>query len=359
MSKTGSLAAAPPAPTHAKAATALFPLLARLVRAEDLSEPEAAGLFRALTDFGAPAAQIAGALAALTAKGATDMELAGLVRAQRELTLKIKTRAKIVCEIAGTGGSAAKTFNVSTAAALVAAGAGLVVAKQASRAFMSATGSADVLGALGVRIASEPEVAQTCLSGAGICVMFAPKFHPAERHLADVRRALGLPTALDFLGLLANPAAPARQLLGVADPSRLEELAATVARLGTERTWLVHGADGLDELTIAGETHVREVTKNKVREFRLAPEDFKLPRGATGHLRAASPDASADIIREVLGSRRRDEARALVVINAAAALLVGGLADDPIHAARLAEQSIDSGQAQNRLERLTQTTNRK
>ena len=359
MSKTGWLAEAPPAPTNAKAATALFPFLARLVRGENLSENEGAELFRALTDFGAPSAQIAGALAALTAKGATVEEMTGLARAMRELTPKIKTRAKTTVEIAGTGGSAAKTFNVSTAAALVAAGAGLVVAKQSNRAFASPTGSADALDRLGVRIASEPEIAQTCLSGAGICVMFAPKFHPAERHLADVRRALGLRTALDALGILANPAAPPRQLIGVADLPSLDRLGRTVARLGTERTWLVRGADGLDELTIAGETDVREVVKNKLREFRLAPEDFKIPRGRIAPLRAGTPDESAAIIREVLSSRRRDEARALVVINAAAALIVGGLTENPIHAARLAEQSIDSGQAQNRLERLMQTTNRK
>jgi anthranilate phosphoribosyltransferase len=359
MSKTEWLLAAPVAPTNGKADTPLFPYLSRLIRGEDFSSVEAADFFRALTDINANPPQIAGALTALTAKGETPAELAGMARVMREQAIKIKTRQKNLIDIAGTGSSPAKTFNVSTAAACVAAGAGLTVATHGNRAVASTTGSADVLTRLGVKISCEPEVAQAGLSGAGICFMFAPKFHPALRRVGDVRRALGIRTALNLLGVLVNPAAAPRQLIGVWHPSLLRTIAEALALLGTKRAWIVHGTDGLDEITMAAETLVAEVAGDEIREFRLRPEDFKLTRGPIDHLRVNSPEESAKIIREVLSSKRRDEARSLVVINAAAAILLAGLAADPSHAARLAEQSIDSGQAQNKLDRLVQTTNKK
>jgi len=224
---------------------------------------------------------------------------------------------------------------------------------------MSDTGSADVLAKLGVKVTSEPEVAQISLNGAGICFMFAPKFHPSLRRVGDIRRALGIRTSLNLLGVLANPAGAPKQLIGVWHPSLLEPMAQALAVLGTEKAWVVHGSDGLDEITLADETFVVEVVKNEVREFRIAPEDFKLQRGEIEHLKVETPDESAQMIRDVLSSKRRDEARSLVVLNAAAALIVGGITTEPIHAARLAEQSIDSGQAQNKLDRLIQTTNKR
>ncbi len=359
MSKTEWLQSAPLSATNSKADTKLFPFLIRLMRGEDFSADEAADFFRAMTDFNANPAQIAGALVALTAKGETFTELAGMARVVREQAVKINTRQKNLIDIGGTGASAAKTFNVSTAAAFVAAGAGLSVAKHSNRGVMSKTGSADVLSKLGVKVSGETEVAQTCLNGAGICVMFAPKFHPTLRRLGDIRRNLGIRSCLNLLGVLSNPASAPKQLVGVWHASLFEPMAQALALLGTESAWVVHGSDGLDELTITGETYVAEVFGNKIREFRIAPEDFGLQRGKIEHLRAETAEESAKIIQEVLGSRRRDEARSLIVINAAAALVVGGIARDPVHAARLAEQSIDSGQAQNKLERLIQTTNKK
>lgn len=359
MSKTEWLAAAPASATNSKADTPLFPFLVRLIRGEDLSQNEAAEFFRALTDANANPAQIAGCLAALTAKGETFEELAGMARVMRAQAVKISTRQKNFVDVAGTGSSPAKTFNVSTAAALVAAGAGLTIAKHASRAVMSASGSADVLGKLGVKISGEPQTAQVCLNGAGICFMFAPKFHPSLRRVGDIRRALGIRTGLNLLGVLSNPANAPRQLVGVWHQSLVEPMAQTLALLGTEKAWIVHGADGLDEITLAGETMVAEVSGSKLRMFKLAPEDFKLQRGDISHLKTAGAEQSAKIIREVLSSKRRDEARSLIVLNAAAALLIGGVAKEPIQAARLAEQSIDSGQAQNKLERLVQTTNKR
>ena len=358
MPKTDWLMSAPTFATNPKAETPLYPFVVRLIRGEKLSMDEASEFFRALTDANANPAQIAGALVAMTAKGETPEELAGMARVMREKAFKIKSRAKNLIDISGTGASAAKTFNVSTAAAIVAAGAGLTVAKQISRAGLSKTGSADAIGKLGINISAEPNVAQACLSGAGICFMFAPKFHPYLRHAGDVRRNLGIRTCLNLLGVLSNPANPAKQLIGVWHPSLMDLIVKSLALLKTERAWVVSGADGLDEVTLAGETFVAEVNKGKIRNFKISPEDFGMQRAEIRHLKAKSPDESAKIIRDILESKRRDEARLLVVINAAAALLVGGLATQPMQAARLAEQSIDSGAARIKLDRLLQTTNK-
>ncbi|CAN5221998.1 anthranilate phosphoribosyltransferase [soil metagenome] len=358
MPKTDWLLAAPMSATNSKADTPLYPYLARLIRGEDLSLDESADFFRVLIARNANPAQIAGALSALTAKGETFEELAGMAGVMREKTLKITTRQKNFIDLAGTGLSSAKTFNVSTAAAFVAAGAGLTVAKHASRAGMSKTGSADVLDKLGVKVSGELEIAQACLNGAGICFMFAPKFHPALRRVGDVRSSLGIRTCLNLLGVLSNPASAPKQLIGVWHPTLVEPMAQALALLGTEKAWVVHGSDGLDEITLTGETFVAEVSNGKVKTFDISPEDFGFQRGEIKHLKAKTPDQSADIIKEVLASKRRDEARSLVVMNAAAALVIGGITKEPMHAARLAEQSIDSHSAQVKLERLIQTTNR-
>lgn len=359
MSKTEWLLSAPVSPTNKKADTPLYGFLVRLMRGEDLPETEAAEFFRILTEQTSNPAQIAGSLVALTAKGETFEELAGMARTMREQALKISTRHKNFIDMLGTGSSAAKTFNVSTAAALVAAGAGLPVAKHTSRGVMSQTGSADVLGKLGVKVTVEPAISQACLNGAGICFMFAPKFHPNLRRVGDIRRSLGIRTCLNLLGVLSNPANAPKQLIGVWHPSLLEPMAKSLALLGTERAWVVHGADGLDEVTLANETFVAEVSGGKIRTFKLSPEDFGIQRGKIEHLKTETPDQSAKIIREVLESNRRDEARSLTVLNAAAALIIGGIAKEPMHAARLAEQSIDSGSARIKLERLVQTTSKK
>lgn len=359
MPKTEWLAAAPMnAPASSKADTPLHPYLARLMRGENLSFKDAAKFFDALTDETANPAQIAGALVALAAKGETSEELAGMAKSMRAQAVNIKSRHKNFIDTAGTGSGQTKTFNVSTAAAFVIAGAGLPVAKHGNRAVTSNTGSADVLEKLGVKVSAEPEVEQTCLNGAGICFMFAPKFHPSLRRVGDIRRNLGVRTTLNLLGPLSNPAKAPKQIIGVWHKSLVEPMAQALSLLGADRAWVFHGADGLDEITLTRESFVAEVVKDKVRLFTIEPENFGLKRGKISHLKAATPDESAKIIKEILASRRRDEARSLVVMNAAAALVVGGIAKDPMHGARLAEQSIDSGQAQNKLERLIQTTNK-
>lgn len=357
-SKTAWLLSAPLSATNAKADTALFPFLARLMRGDDLSMAEAADFFRAMTGGQVGSIQIAAALTALTAKGETHEELAGIASVMREAAIKIRSPKNAV-DIGGTGSSAAKTFNISTAAALVAAGAGQIVAKQCNRGITSKAGSADVLGELGVKVANEPEIAQASLSGAGLSFLFAPKFHPALTRLADTRGRLGIRTCLNLLGLLANPASPSRQVIGVWHQSLIEPVARALSLLKPDLAWVVHGEDGLDEITLKGKTFVAAVRGSEVRPYTISPTDFALKAAKIEHLKTNSAKESAAIIRDVLSSKRRDEARSLIVLNAAAAIFVGGLAKDPMHAARLAEQSIDSGMAQNKLERLIQVTNKR
>ena len=356
--KSDWLLSAPLSATNAKAETPLFPYLARLIRGEDLTMGEAEEFFRSLTDPGIGSIQIAAALAALTTKGETFEELAGMANVARSLAVKIKSQKKAV-DIAGTGSSSAKTFNVSTAAALVAAGAGLTVAKQSNRAVTSKTGSADVLSELGAKPAVETSVAQTSLNGIGLSFFLSPKFHPELRRIADVRGRLGIRTCLNVLGLLSNPVNVSGQLIGVWHRSLVEPVAKALALLKAENAWVVYGFDGLDEVTLSGKTLVGEVKNGQARAITVSPSDFGIKAGQIKHLKTNSPKTSAEIIRDVLASRRRDEARSLVVLNAAAALVVGGVAKDPMQAARLAEQSIDSGMAQNKLDRLIQVTNKK
>jgi len=358
--KTEWLLAAPPTATNSRADTPLYPFINRLVRGEDLSIEEAAEFFRVLTGTNTYPQQIAGALVALTAKGETYPELAGMAGVMRSQAYKISTRQANFIDTTGTGSSgAAKTFNVSTASALVVAGAGLTVAKQVNRAVTSGTGSADVLEKLGVKVTGEPEVAQACLNGAGLCFMFSPKFHPTVKRAAMIRSNLGIRSCLNLLGVLSNPAKAPKQIVGVWHQSLVEPMAQALLLLKTKHAWVVHGEDGLDELTLAGETLISEVSEGKVRQFKITPKDFGLQRGSVAHLKAETPEQSAKIISEVFSGKRRDEARSLIILNAAAALLVGGLGDSPTHAARLAEQCIDSGQAQNKLARLIQTTNKR
>jgi anthranilate phosphoribosyltransferase len=353
MAKSQWLMATPLAATNAKANTPLFPFLARLMRGENLSAPEAAKFFQALTDPATGSNQIAAALTALTAKGETHDEIAGMASVMRALAEKVKA-PKFAVDIAGTGTSRAKTFNVSTAAAFVAAGAGLTVAKQSNRGINTKVGSSEVLGELGVRPAQTAAAAQTSLSGTGLGFISVPKFFPALRRLADVRSSLGIRTCLNILGLLANPASPSRQLIGVWHKSLIEPVARALSLLKAENAWVVHGSDGLDEITLSGKTYVGAVKDTEVRPFVISPSDFGLKSSKTDSLKATTAKESARLIREVFSGKRRDEARSLIVVNAAAALIIGGIANDPMQAARLAERSIDSGQAQNKLDRLVQ-----
>jgi anthranilate phosphoribosyltransferase len=331
--------------------------LLRLMRGESLGQLESQALAEALLDDRATDSQIAATLVALAVKGATVDELTGMAKAMRSRATRIHATHTHFIDTAGTGSSHAKTFNVSTAAAFVVAGAGLPVAKHGNRAATSRTGSADVLSALGVEVRVTPEISERCLNELGICFMFAPLYHGAAARVASVRRELGVHTAFNLLGPLTNPAGAPYQIVGVWHPSLVEPLARSLAALGTSRAWVVHGMDGLDEVTLADKTLVAEVGECRLRTFEISPEDFGLNRSGLEALRGDDPVESAYTIRQILEGRRRNQARDLVVINAAAALLVGGMTNDLIAARHQAEISIDSGAALEKLEALTGVTN--
>jgi anthranilate phosphoribosyltransferase len=333
-------------------------LLWRLIRGQDLSHREAAGLLNDLFDITATDVQIAATLVALTAKGETVEELAGMASAMRARATHITARHDRFIDTAGTGSSSVKTFNVSTAAAFVIAGAGLPVAKHGNGAATSRSGSADVLRALGINVTVTPEVSEACLNEIGICFMYAPLYHGSAARVASVRREMGVPTTFNLLGPLTNPAGAPFQVIGVWHASLVKPIARALVALGTQRAWVVHGIDGLDELTVAGKTVVAEANYGNIRTFETEPESFGLETSSLDHLRGGNAETNARIIRAVLNGERHDEARSLIVINAAAALLVGEVAADPLEAARMAERSIDSGAANDKLNQLAEMTKR-
>ncbi len=327
------------------------------MRGEDLSRADAGFLLEALLDPEATDGQIAATLIALKIKVETVDELAGLAEAMRNRASRIASHHERFIDTAGTGSSCAKTFNVSTAAAFVIAGAGLPVAKHGNRAASSLCGSADVLSALGINVSSPIDCSQTSLNDTGICFMFAPLYHGATARVAAIRRELGVQTTFNLLGPLTNPARAPRQIIGVWNRDLLERMARALALIGTERAWIVHGADGLDEITIADKTFVAEALNGGVKQFELHPGDFGLKVAALDRLRGGRAADNAKIIRDILAGTRRDEARDLVVVNAAAALFVGGEASNLADAVEMARNSIDSGAAMTKLDQLIQTTN--
>jgi anthranilate synthase component 1 len=337
-------------------------LTLRLMRGENLSRAEAANFLGSLLNPIATDAQIAAALTSLAVKGETSDELAGIAEAMRDRALPLRSAHARFIDTAGTGSSAAKTFNISTAAAFVIAGAGLPVAKHGSRAATSRCGSADVLQALGVNTAAPVEIVERCLNEHEICFMFAPLFHAATARVAHVRRDLGVHTTFNLLGPLTNPARPPFQIVGVWQLSLLERVASALARLGVEKAWVVHGADGLDEITTADKTYVAACSHTgKVETFTVSPDDFGLKRQHFDGFRGKDPQENAQLIRAILEgvkTKTTNAARDLVIINAAAALHLAGVAPDLRCATGLARESIDSGQAASKLDALVRETNR-
>jgi anthranilate phosphoribosyltransferase len=333
----------------------------RLMRRENFTRVEAANFLNALLNPVATDAQLAAALVALAAKGETVEELAGMAETMRDRAIGVRSHHERFIDTAGTGSSTAKIFNVSTAAAFVIAGAEVPVAKHGSRAATSGCGSADVLEALGVNTAAAPETAECCLNKHGICFMFAPLFHGATARVANVRRQLGVRTTFNLLGPLTNPARAPFQILGVWHSSLLERLASALALLGAEKAWIVHGADGLDEITIADKTFVAVCSSSgKVETFTISPEDFGLKRQSPDGFRASSPRENAQLIRAILdGEKTKDiaVARDLVIVNAAAAIHITGFARDLPEGVILARESIHSGRAASKLDALVRETN--
>lgn len=286
-------------------------------------------------------------------KGIGEDEIYGIARVMRDRCTKIESRHDRFIDIVGTGGSRVKTFNVSTAAAFVVAGAGVPVAKHGNKAATSNSGSADVLSELSVEPAVDPRTAERCLNEIGICFMFAPNFHRLSPTLATVRRGLGFPTIFNCVGPLCNPANAPHQLIGVWDAEMAPKVAGALAKLGTRKSWVVHGRDGLDEISISDRTVVSEVEGTSVSSYEIGPEDLGLERTPADDIRAEDAKQSASIIQAVLrGTAEGYAAENITVLNAAAALYISGHANDLRDAAQVAVDSIRSGRALNKLDQL-------
>jgi anthranilate phosphoribosyltransferase len=335
----------------------LTTLLETVAEGRSLEADDAERAFGSFMDGSATEIQMAGLLMGLRVKGLSPSEVAGGVRALRKAMLPVASSDPTrLVDTAGTGGGSVTTFNISTAAAFVVAGAGAPVAKHGNRSFTSRSGSADVLEALGVRIDLTPERMGAILAEAGIVFMFAPVLHPAMRHVGPVRRGLGVTTVMNILGPLTNPAGVRRQVIGVADAHLLDLIAGALQELGHTRALVVHGAPGMDEVSPVGPTRVAELRDGRVSEYEVTPEALGLERVAADGLAGGEPEENAAVIEAVF----RGEAgapRTAVVLNAAAAILVADLAESWEDAVPLAERSIDAGAAAEALGRLRAATN--
>ena len=314
-----------------------------LVEGHSLTMGEAAASMNEIMEGDATPAQFGAYVTALRLKGETVQEIAGMARVMREKALHVSVAAALV-DTAGTGGDRSGSFNISTTAALVAAGAGIKVAKHGNRAMSGATGSADVLEALGVNIDLSPEGVQQCIEEVGFGFMFAQRYHPSMRFAAGPRREIGIRNVFNILGPLTNPAGAKRQVIGVADPAMARRMAEVLGTLGSERALVVHGEDGMDELTITGPSQVWELKDGSVTEYAFTPDSVGLQTADAGTLAATSPDDSAATVRSVLGGTH-GPARDVVLLNAAAALAVGDAAQSLSDGVALASESIDSGAA--------------
>lgn len=330
----------------------MFPgLIEKLQRREDLTVEEAAGAMEAVMDGAAQPSQIAGFLVGLAMKGERPDEIVGLARTMRGRATRLSRSFAPVFDTCGTGGDGAHTFNVSTVAALVLAACGVRVAKHGNRSASSRCGSADLFEALGVNVAASPALVERCLEGAGIGFLFAQIFHPSMRHAAATRKELGVRTAFNLLGPLTNPAGASRQLVGVPRPELTELVARSLAQLGAERAWVVHGADGLDEISTTGYTKISECRDGAVNTFYLHPGDVGIPKSAAVALRGGDADDNAAIARAILAGQP-GAPRDIVLLNAAAALLIAGKVTTIPEGLSLGADAIDSGGAARVLERL-------
>jgi anthranilate phosphoribosyltransferase len=332
------------------------PFVARVAEGTPLSREEATAAFDRIMSGEATAAQIGAFLMALRLRGETVDEIAGAVQVMRDRMVRVEAPEDAI-DVVGTGGDGAGSVNISTCAAFIVAGCGVPVAKHGNRALSSRSGAADVLGALGVATDLKPEDISACIADAGIGFMFAPNHHAAMRHVGPARTELGIRTIFNLLGPLSNPAGVRRQMVGVFARHWVEPIAEALARLGSTRVWVVHGSDGLDEITVTGPTYVAEVDAGAVRSFEVSPEDAGLPRARAEDLRGGDATENARRLRAVLEGER-NAYRDVSILNAAAALIVAGRAKDLAEGAELARRSIDDGDANYRLERLAQVSNR-
>lgn len=328
-----------------------------LLKGNDLTFEQAQTLQDTIFEGEVPEAQVAAFLTAMRAKGATANEVAGLAQSLRSHALKVEPGLENMVDIVGTGGAAVKTFNVSTASALVAAGAGVHVAKHGNRAITSRCGSADVLTALGVKIDAAPEVIAECIRQARVGFMFAPMFHPAMKYVQPIRKALGFRTVFNILGPLANPAHVPSLVLGVADESLLGTMAQALKMLGTRYAMVVH-SNGLDEISTAGITKIIELKDGRMEPKELNPADVGIAPAALDGLVVQDAETSAAIVRNIVEGKERGAGRNIVILNASAGIIAGGLAGDFPEAIPLAQSSIDDGKAMSCLEKLIEVSNK-
>jgi anthranilate phosphoribosyltransferase len=331
------------------------PLIEKLIRREDLTSDEAAAAMAEVMEGRANDAQLAGFLVGLAMKGERPAEVVGLARTMRAHAVKLSRRYERVFDTCGTGGDRSGTFNISSCAAIVVAACGVPVAKHGNRSVSSKSGSADVFEALGVRATAPAAIVERCLVEAGIGFFFAPTFHPSMRHAAATRKSLGIRTAFNLLGPLTNPGGASHQLVGVPRPEFTELLARALMLLGTERAWVVHGADGIDEISTTGYTKVSECRNGSVRTFYLHPSDVGLAKAPAGALGGGTAEENAGIVTRVLNGER-GSARDVVLLNAGAALLIAGEVDSVEHGMIRAAHAIDAGDANRTLQRLVATS---
>ncbi len=330
--------------------------IAKAIEGTSLTEAEAVEVMNGIMSGDATPAQIGAFLVAFRLKGETIDEVTGFARVMREKATRIECRAYPIVDTCGTGGDGKHTFNISTAAAFVAAAAGAFIAKHGGRAASSKAGSADVLTALGVNIETPPERVSACIDEIGIGFMFAPLLHSAMRFAMGPRRELGVRTVLNLLGPLTNPAGTTAQVMGVYDGSVVQTAAHVLNNLGAERAFVVHSADGLDEITTTDSTHVAEVRDGAVRTYEVSPEDYGLSRSSIEDLKGGEADENAAIIRSVLAGEEGPR-RNIVLLNAAAAIVAGGKADDFDEGIDAATRAIDTGAAREKLDALIRMTN--
>ncbi|MHB1190623.1 MAG: anthranilate phosphoribosyltransferase [Armatimonadota bacterium] len=321
----------------------------KVVEGRNLTEAEAAGVMCEIMDGDATPSQIAAFVTALRMKGETVDEVSGLARVMREKSVKVPTRQTLLVDTCGTGGDGAGTFNISTAAAFVVAGAGVPVAKHGNRAMSSKCGSADVLEALGINIALTPEQVGRCVDEAGIGFIFAPAHHPSMKHAGVPRKEIGIRTVFNILGPLTNPAGASRQVIGVFSPHLTELMAGALARLGSEGAIIAHGLDGIDELSTVGRTRVTELCDGEIRTYEVTPEEFGLAPASASDL--APGERPEDSVLAVLGGEAGPK-RDVALLNAGAALKVASRAESIKDGMALAAESIDSGKAMAALDAL-------
>lgn len=330
--------------------------LHKVVDGQDLSEEEMIEVMTQVMEGKVDRSFLGAFLTALRMKGESVSEISGAARVMREKAETLNISGDGAVDTCGTGGDGADTFNISTTAAFVVAGAGIVVAKHGNRAVSSRAGSADVLKSLGVNIEADKAVVEECLKSAGIGFLFAPHMHKAMKHAADVRRELGFRTLFNLLGPLTNPAGVKAQIVGVFDAKWTAPLAHVLKNLGSQRAFVVHGEDGLDEITLTGPTSIAELNEGEVNEYSLDPSDLGLDYCSDQDLKGGSADDNAKILRELLdgaGGPKRD----IVLLNAAAAITAGGKADSIKQGFEVARKSIDSGAARQKLKDLCRISN--